>query len=68
MPISAHSAHLVEQQVRDFIRGGVSDALARAQTETHYLTPEQIQGFVDTIYESAFGILQALGEAEANNQ
>ncbi|EKB5403257.1 hypothetical protein OOP60_003665 [Salmonella enterica] len=68
MPINAHSAHLVEQQVRDFIRGGVSDALARAQTETHYLTPEQIQGFVDTIYESAFGILQALGEAEANNQ
>lgn len=68
MPINAHSAHLVEQQVRDFIRGGVSDALARAQTGTHFLTPEQIQGFVDTIYESAFGILQALGEAEANNQ
>ncbi|MED9513778.1 Qat anti-phage system associated protein QatB [Escherichia marmotae] len=68
MPISAHSAHLVEQQVRDFIRGGVSDALTRAQTETRYLTPEQIQGFVDTIYESAFGILQALGEAEGNNQ
>ena len=68
MPINAHTAHLVEQQVRDFIRGGVSDALARAQIGTNHLTPEQIQGFVDTIYESAFRILQALGDAEANKQ
>jgi len=66
MPADAQSAHGVEQQLRDFIRGGVSDALTRARAETPNLTPERIQDFVDAVYESAFAILQALGNAEAN--
>lgn len=66
MPTDAQAAHRVEQQLRDFIRGGVADALTRARTETPNLTPERIQGFVDRVYESAFAILQTLGDAEAN--
>lgn len=66
MPADAQAARHVEQQLRDFIRGGVSDALTRARTETPDLTPERIRGFVDAVYESAFAILHALGEAEAN--
>ncbi|WP_317988294.1 Qat anti-phage system associated protein QatB [Pseudomonas aeruginosa] len=66
MPTDAQAAHRVEQQLRDFIRGGVSDALTRARAETPNLTPERIQGFVDAVYESAFAILQTLGDAEAN--
>lgn len=66
MPADAQAAHRVEQQLRDFIRGGVADALTRARAETPNLAPERIQGFVDHVYESAFTILQALGEAEAN--
>ena len=66
MPVDAQAAHRVEQQLRDFIRGAVSDALTRAQAKTPNLTLDQIQGFVDTVYESAFAILQALGDAEAN--
>lgn len=66
MPVDAQAAHRVEQQLRDFIRGGVSDALTRARAESPNLTPERIQTFVDTVYESAFAILQALGDAEAN--
>ena len=66
MPVDAQSAHRVEQQLRDFIRGGVSDALTRARAESPNLTPERIQTFVDTVYESAFAILQTLGDAEAN--
>ncbi|MEW5788340.1 MAG: Qat anti-phage system associated protein QatB [Pseudomonadota bacterium] len=66
MPADAQAAHRVEQQLRDFIRGGVSDALTRATAETPNLTPERIQGFVDAVYESAFAILQTLGDAEAN--
>jgi len=65
MPTDAQAAHLVEQQLRDFIRGGVSDALTRARAETPNLTPDRIQGFVDAVYESAFAILQTLGDAEA---
>ena len=66
MPEDTQSAHRVEQQLRDFIRGGVSDALTRARAETPNLTPERIQGFVDAVYESAFAILQILGDAEAD--
>lgn len=66
MPTNAQAAHRVEQQLRDFIRGGVSDALTRARADTPNLTPERIKGFVDAVYESAFAILQALGDAEAN--
>lgn len=66
MPADALAAHSVEQQLRDFIRGGVSDALTRARAETPNLMPERIQGFVDAVYESAFAILQILGDAEAN--
>lgn len=66
MPTDAQAAHRVEHQLRDFIRGGVADALTRARAETPNLTPERIQGFVDRVYESAFAILQTLGDAEAN--
>lgn len=66
MPADAQAAHRVEQQLRDFIRGGVSDALTRARAETPNLTSERIQGFVDAVYESTFAILQTLGDAEAN--
>lgn len=66
MPADVQAAHRVEQQLRDFIRGGVSDALTRARAETPNLTPERIKGFVDAVYESAFAILQILGDAEAN--
>lgn len=66
MPADAQAAHRVEAQLRDFIRGGVSDALSEAREATPNLTPERIQSFVDTVYESAFAILQSLGDAEAN--
>ena len=66
MPADAQAAHRVEQQLRDFIRGGVSDALTRARADSPNLTTERIQSFVDTVYESAFAILQTLGDAEAN--
>jgi hypothetical protein len=66
MPADAHAAHRVERQVRDFIRGAVSDALTRARATSPNLTPERIQGFVDAVYESSFAILQTLGDAEAN--
>ncbi len=66
MPTSAQAAHRVEAQLRDFIRGGVSDALTRARRDSPHLTPERIQSFVDTVYESAFAILQSLGDAEAD--
>jgi len=66
IPADAQAALRVQVQLRDFIRGGVSDALNAARTETPTLTPERVQSFVDSVYETAFGILQALGDAEAD--
>lgn len=66
MPADAQAAHRVEQQLRDFIRGGVSDALERERANAPNLSSERIHAFVEAVYESAFSILQALGEAEAD--
>ena len=66
MPASAQVAHRVEQQLRDFIRGGVSDALVREREKSPNPNSERVHAFVDAVYESAFSILQALGEAEAD--
>jgi len=66
MPEDVHAALRVERQLRDFIRGAVRDALTRARAEQPALTPERVQQFVDGVYESSFAILQALGDAEAD--
>jgi len=56
----------VQEHLRDFIRRGVSDALAAARGAMDALTPDRVLDFVAGVYESAFGILQSLGNAEAN--
>jgi hypothetical protein len=66
MPAKARAALLIQEQLRDFIRNGVSDALNSARTETPILTQDRIQSFVDLVYEHAFGILKGLGDAEAD--
>lgn len=66
MPDDAQSALRIQEQLRDFIRNGVSDALTAARTETPILTQEHIHSFVDSVYERSFGILKALGDAEAD--
>jgi len=65
-PASAQAALRVQEQLRDFIRNAVSDALTAARAETPKLPQDRVQSFVDTVYERAFGILQALGDAEAD--
>lgn len=65
-PVNAQAALRVQEQLRDFIRNAVSDALTTARAETPTLPQERVQSFVDTVYERALGILQALGDAEAD--
>jgi len=64
MPSNAQVAHQVEKQLRDFIRGAVSDALTRARESKPSITQDQVLAFVDSVYESAFSILESLGDAE----
>ena len=66
MPDDAQAALRIQEQLRDFIRNGVSDALTAARSETPILTQEHIQSFVDLVYERSFGILKTLGDEEAD--
>lgn len=66
MPDDAQAALRIQEQLRDFIRNGVSDALTEARTETPALTQDRIQLFVDLVYERSFGIIKGLGDAEAD--
>lgn len=65
LPPDIRAAERVEAQLRDFIRRGVSDALATSRAALHALTPDRALAFVSNVYESALHILQVLGEAES---
>lgn len=58
----------IEQQLRDFIRNGVSDALSEVQDQIVNLSPNKILGFVDGVYERSFAILQILANSESENK
>lgn len=65
LPANVRDVERVQTQLRDLIRRGVSDALTTMRGTIESLTPERVLGFVDEVYESAFSILQGLGDAEA---
>jgi hypothetical protein len=65
LPSNVRAVEQVQDQLRDFIRRGVGDALTAMSDGMEALTPERVLGFVDEVYESAFAILQSLGDAEA---
>lgn len=65
LPHDVRTASLIQTQLRDFIARAVSDALTRARMTPESLTADRVLGFVGRVYEDAFRILQAMGEAEA---
>ena len=65
LPADPRAAARVEAQLRDFILRGVSDAINAADVNIQALTPDAVTGFVTTVYQTAFEVLQAMGEAEA---
>ena len=67
VPADPTDAATVQAQLLDFVRGSVSDALARARINMQALTPATVLGIVTRVYEQAFDILQAMGEAEAES-
>lgn len=67
LPANSQEAASVQKQLHEFILRGVADALAGAKTIV-VLTSTQVQGFVDQVYEEAFAILRAMGEAEGDTK
>jgi hypothetical protein len=66
LPNDAQQVAEIQSQLRDFISRGVADALTAARAGMQSLTQENVLGFVTRVYEQAWGILQSLGEAEAD--
>ncbi len=65
LPANPAAAQKVEDMLHDFIQRGVTDAVARAGSNIQALSPADINGFVTSVYEDAFQILQVMGDAEA---
>jgi len=65
LPADARTVRQIQTQLRDFIARAVSDALTGAQMAPQALTTDRVLGFVGGVYEEAFRMLQAIGEAEA---
>ncbi len=65
LPSDVQEVERVQTQLRDFIQRGVSDAVNTSGVNVQSLAPGQVTGFVDRVYESAFEVLQAMGEEAA---
>jgi hypothetical protein len=65
MPSDARTVERIEAQLSEFIQRGVSDAVSAAGVDIGALSQDQVSGFVDTVYEAAYEMLEALGENEA---
>jgi hypothetical protein len=64
LPSDLKAVERVQAQLRDLIRRGVSDALARAAASAGAMTMNRVLDFVTGVYELAFEVLQTLGDAE----
>lgn len=67
MPSDAQTVERIEAQLSEFIERGVSDAVNASGVDIGALSQDQISGFVDSVYEAAFEMLEALGESEAES-
>jgi len=66
LPADVEAINDIQAQVHDFIAGGVADAVTAIGGILPDLAGERLPGFVDDVYESAFRLLAAMGEAEAD--
>lgn len=64
LPSDIQAIERVQSQLVDFIRRAVSDALASAKSQNANLTQDRVQEYVEGVYEAAFDVLKALGDAE----
>jgi len=64
-PSDATTAEKIQNQLFDFVKNGVSDALTSSRAVIEKLSPSEILKFVDTIYEQAFTILLTFGNAKS---
>ena len=62
LPEDNYEAEIILRDIKDYIRGAVSDAMARANISPSNISASNAQKTSDSIYRSAFDILEAAGE------
>ncbi|MBS1816546.1 MAG: hypothetical protein JSU08_01315 [Acidobacteria bacterium] len=65
LPKDVKAVEATMDQLRDFVRGSVSNSIERAQAALTALTVDRVQAVIDSVYETAFAFLQAAGELAA---
>ena len=65
---SAAEAEKIQQQLRDFIKNGVTDALTNVRAQFEKIEPNHILELVDSVYEQAFTLLLSLANSESEPQ
>lgn len=65
LPADIRAVERIEKTLHDVIARGVADAFSRAQINFGALTEQRSLAVIDSVYETSFSILIALGEAEA---
>lgn len=66
IPQNVAAANIIQDQIHAFIQRGVADAVAGISLGNQAFTPAQSLGVVNSVYQSAFDLLKALGDEEAN--
>lgn len=64
LPPAVSQIENIQEQLRDYIRGAVMDALAAARSTMETLTPDRTLAFVDSVYEQTFSFLVELDNPE----
>lgn len=65
LPADTREIERVQAQLRDFIQRGVADSINSADVNIQSLTSDAVMGFVTDVYQSAFEVLQMMGDGEA---
>jgi hypothetical protein len=62
LPKDIAAVENIQDQMKDFIKGAVSDAVFQLKIDIKNIDSSQTQSIVDSVYKAAFDIMRSLGE------
>jgi hypothetical protein len=62
LPRDVAQVENIQEQMKDFIKGKVSDAVTRLNVDIKAIDSSQTQSIVDSVYKTAFDIMSTLEE------
>ena len=62
LPDSIAKIDIIQEQLKDYIQGAVSDSISKLKIDIRYIDSSQTKGIVDSIYRTAYDILSELEE------